>query len=60
MQHEVNLNISLTLEAPSDMTREQVEGEAYWLLQPFIEQFVGDHISFCNLKSFDIEIKNEN
>lgn len=60
METKVNLNIALTIKAEGK-TQEEIEGFAYWLFQPFIEQFVGadDLIGESyEIKDFDIEVNN--
>lgn len=59
METKVNLNISLTIKAKGK-TQEEIEGFAYWLFQPFIEQFVGSDDLLGNegyeIKDFEIEV----
>lgn len=59
METKVNLNIALTIKAEGK-TQEEIEGFAYWLFQPFIEQFVGSDDLLGNegyeIKDFEIEV----
>lgn len=58
METKVNLNIALTIKAEGK-TKEEIEGFAYWLFQPFIEQFVGDDDLIgegYEIKDFEIEV----
>lgn len=58
MTTKVNLNIALTIKAEGK-TQEEIEGFAYWLFQPFVEQFVGDDDLIgegYEIKDFDIEV----
>lgn len=60
METKVNLNIALTIKAEGK-TQEEIEGFAYWLFQPFVEQFVGDDDLIgegYEIKDFDIEVIN--
>lgn len=60
METKVNLNIALTIKAEGK-TQEEIEGFAYWLFQPFVEQFVGDDDLIgegYEIKDFDIEVVN--
>lgn len=60
METKVNLNIALTIKAEGK-TQEEIEGFAYWLFQPFVEQFIGDDDLIgegFEIKDFDIEVVN--
>lgn len=60
METKVNLNIALTIKAEGK-TQEEIEGFAYWLFQPFVEQFVGDDDLIgegYEIKDFNIEVIN--
>lgn len=60
METKVNINIALTIKAEGK-TQEEIEGFAYWLFQPFVEQFVGDDDLIgedYEIKDFDIEVVN--
>lgn len=61
METNVTLNISLTLKAQGK-TQEEIEGAAYWFLQPFLEQFTGENTigeiaEGVTLKGFNIAIE---
>ena len=59
METKVNLNIALTIKAEGK-TQEEINGFAYWLFQPFIEQFVGSDDLLGDegyeIKDFEIEV----
>ena len=54
--HKVTMTVELTVEAPENKTTEEVNGFAYWLIQPFIEQSVGSKDNECEIKEFNIEV----
>lgn len=60
MEHKVTLTVELTIEAPDTKTREETEGAAYWLLQPFLDEAKTDtyNVNGCQVKEFNIEINN--
>ena len=60
MTHKVTMTVELTVEAPDTKTREEVEGAAYWLLQPFLDGATTDtyNVNGCQVKEFNIEINN--
>lgn len=60
MTHKVTLTVELTLEAPENKTKEEVEGFAYWLIEPLLEETKTSKYDFdgCQLNEFDITINN--
>lgn len=60
MEHKVTMTIELAIEAPDTKTKEEVEGFAYWLLRPFLEdtKTVTYNVNGCQVKEFNIEIDN--
>jgi hypothetical protein len=54
------MTVELTVEAPDTKTREEVEGAAFWLLQPFLDEATTDtyNVNGCQVKEFNIEINN--
>lgn len=60
MTHKVIMTVELTVEAPENKTKEEVEGAAYWLLQPFLDEATTDtyNVNGCQVKEFNIEINN--
>lgn len=60
MTHKVTMTVELTVEAPENKTKEEVEGVAYWLIEPFLEDTKTDtyNVNGCQVKEFNIEINN--
>ena len=50
----VTLTITLNMDVPDTMTKEQAEGSAYWLIHPFIEGFT-DPFNGCTIEDFNID-----
>jgi hypothetical protein len=52
------MTIELDVEAPQNKTKEEVEGFAYWLIEPFLEDTKTDtyNVDGCQVKNFNIEI----
>lgn len=55
------MTVELTVEAPENKTQEDVEGFAYWLLEPHLEEMVTSAYDFdgCQVKDFNIDINQE-
>lgn len=60
MTQKVTMTIELNIEAPQSKTKEEVEGFAYWLVQPFLEDTTTStyNVDGCQVKGFDIKIDN--
>lgn len=60
MTHKVTMTVELMVEAPENKTKEEVEGFAYWLIEPFLEdtKTVTYNVDDCQVKQFNIEINN--
>ncbi len=60
MTHKVTMTVELTVEAPENKTKEEFEGFAYWLIEPFLEdtKTVTYNVDGCQVKEFNIEINN--
>ena len=60
MIHKVTMTVELTVEAQDTKTTEEIEGAAYWLLQPFLDEAKTDtyNVNGCQVKEFNIEINN--
>lgn len=58
MEHKITITVELTVEAPENKTQDDVEGFAYWLLEPRLEEMVTSAYDFdgCQVKDFNIEI----
>lgn len=61
MEHKVTMTVELTVEAPENKTKEDVEGFAYWLLEPHLEEMVTSAYDFdgCQVKDFNIDINKD-
>lgn len=61
MEHRVTMTVELTVEAPETKTQDDVEGFAYWLLEPHLEEMVTSAYDFdgCQVKDFNIDINQE-
>ena len=57
MTHKVTLTVELTVEAQENKTQEDVEGFAYWLLEPHLKEMTTSAYDFdgCQVKDFNIE-----
>ena len=60
MTQKVTMTIELNIEAPQSKTKEEVEGFAYWLVQPYLEDTKTDtyNVNGCQVKEIDIKIDN--
>ena len=60
MTHKVTMTVELTVEAPENKTKEEVEGFAYWLIEPFLEDTKTDtyNVDNCQVKDFILVINN--
>lgn len=60
MRTTVKLEIEMVLEHDETKTTEEVQGAAYWLLEPFLEEAKTDtyNVNGCQLEKFDIEVNN--
>lgn len=58
--HKIKMTIELDVEVPQNKTKEEVEGFAYWLIEPFLEDTETDtyNVNGCQVKNFDIAINN--
>lgn len=57
----VTLSLTLNFDTNEDTTKERIEGIAYWLIQPFIEQFVNSH-EFDNnttIEDFSVNVEEQ-
>lgn len=61
MEHKVTMLVELTVEAPENKTQEDIEGFAYWLLEPHLEEMVTSAYDFdgCQVKDFNININKD-
>ena len=59
MKAQVILSVKMNMDVPNTMDNDHIEGAAYWLIQPFLEQFVkGERFNKCMLEGFDISIES--
>lgn len=60
MTHKVTMTVELTVEAPETKAKEEIEGFAYWLIEPFLEETKTSKYDFdgYQLNDFNIEINN--
>lgn len=58
---KVTLQIELTIEYDERKALEDVQGAAYWPLEPFLEEAKTGiyNVNGCQIKEFDIEIKEQ-
>ena len=57
---KVTLQITLDIEHSESKTLDEVQGAAYWLLEPFLDEAKTDtyNVNGCQVKKFDINIKD--
>lgn len=61
MNTKVTLQIELDIEHDESKTLEEVQGAAYWLLQPFLDEAKTDtyNVNGCQVKEFNIDVKED-
>lgn len=52
----VTLTINLNMEVPHNMSNEKIEGAAYWLLKPFLDDFDGE-INGCKILKNSVNVE---
>lgn len=60
MTHKVQLTLNVTISTDNkEFTQEEIEGKAYWLVQPAIESVQGVDNDGCTITDFNLGV-NEN
>lgn len=54
----ITLTINLNMEVPDMMADDKIEGSAYWLIKPFLDDFDGE-INGCKLLKNSINVEQE-
>ena len=54
----VTMVVTINMNVPDNMDKEQTEGAAYWVLKPFLEDFI-DEFNGCRITDHDITIDEE-
>lgn len=59
METTVKMQITLVIEHDGSKTLEDVQGAAYWLLEPFLDEAKTDtyKVNGCQVKKFNIEME---
>ena len=57
MTHKVQLTLNVTISTDNkEFTQEEIEGKAYWLVQPAIENVQGIENADCTITDFNLQV----
>ena len=59
-EHKVTMTLEVTITTENDnLTKEEIEGAAYWTVHPAMESLVNSHINGNTLTDFNLSVDED-
>lgn len=59
-EHKITMTLEVTISAENDkLNKEEIEGAAYWLVQPAIESLVSSYVDGNMITAFNLSVDED-